>query len=143
MLTDEQIAMMHRHITLVGAIAKHSLYSEDRVSDVVGEAEYPLIKQAVDQHDVDVASLFAELRIFHQMFAAKLEGFRNGRAGDVEQAQGAESSEPRAADGGQPEADREGAGGSGPSGERAERPNTERGAKRTKRRPPPVDAGDD
>lgn len=143
MLNEEQIALMHRHLTLVGAIAKHSLYSEERVSDVVGEAEYPLIKQAVDQHDVDVASLFAELRIFHQMFDAKLENFRYGRAGDLEQAQGAESSKPRTGVGGQPEVDREEAGGSGPSGERAERPNTERGAKRTKRRPPPVDAGDD
>ena len=143
MLNEEQIALMHRHLTLVGAIAKHALYSEERVSDVVGEAEYPLIKQAVDQHDVDVASLFAELRIFHQMFDAKLENFRHGRTGVVGSAQGAESSEPRTGNGGQPEADREDARGSGPSGERAERPNTERVAKRTKRRPKPVDAGDD
>jgi hypothetical protein len=143
MLNEEQIAMMHRHLTLVGAIAKHSMYSDQRVTDVVGEAEYPLLKQAVDQHDVDVASLFAELRIFHQMFDAKLEGFRNGFNRNV-----AKAEEPKPAESGErvgvaAEQDSSAAGEAKPARKRRKRSDTKTDTGGEESRARPVDTGDD
>lgn len=141
MLTDEQMAMLHRRLTLVGAVAKHGFYGDSRVVDVIGPDETPIIKSSVDGNDTDIANLFAELRIYRQMFDAKLEGFRNAGAkrvvGSAEMPELAESVERVKGDAEEGAAD---SGGSGPAGESPERPDPAADSGRKKRRAKKLDS---
>ena len=143
MLTDEQMAILHRRLTLVGAVAKHGFYAETRVVDAIDQDEMPLISAAIDGNDSDIANLFAELRIYRQMFDAKLEGFRNGSARTVEPAQEQEPSGVGSGDRGGASVDLEAARESKPTRKRRKRPDPEADSSGAPPSPKPVDAGDD
>lgn len=143
MLSSEQIEEMQRRFQIVTAIAKHAIYSDERVSRSVGEEQFPLIKAAVDNADYDVAMLMAEVRIFSDMFNAKLESWKHGSDVVLE---GVAGQEPSAGGDAVPqdrEADHRGDRGERADGKQEKRPNPKRNKNRSPRRQKPVDSGDD
>lgn len=141
MLSPEHLDQMQRRFQIVIAIAKHSIQTDAEMANQIGEEQYPLIRAAIDNADYDVAALMTEVRIYGDMFAAKLEEWRHGR-GSVGDAQGHES----ATGGGPLRPEPEGAapetGAGGDAGQSANRPDASTNTKRAKRRKKAVDTGD-
>lgn len=143
MISDEEFAYLYRRLTVVAALAKHAVFGDEPVASRVPADELPLLQATVEQSDTDIATLFAELRIYRDMFAKKLEAWSHGRHDDLEQAEEPVSDEPVAGTGDDAEAPIESAGDGGADGERTERPNPKANKKRTKKGPKPVDGDGD
>lgn len=143
MITDEEFAFLHRRLTLVAALAKHAVFGDEPVANRVAPDEFPLLQSAVEQCDSDIATLFAELRIYRDMFSSKLEAWRNGRGDDLEKVAEPVGSEPVVGTGGEPEEASADSGDGGSAGELSERPDTKAHPRRKANRKAALDSGSD
>ena len=142
-ITDEEFAYLYRRLTLVAALAKHAVFGDEPVASRVPADEFPLLQAAVEQSDADIATVFAELRIYRDMFSSKLEAWKSGRSDDLEQASEPVGGEPVDGVGGEPEEVSADAGDGGADGERTERPDAEANPKRKPKRKKAVDGDGD
>lgn len=139
MMSDDELVLFYRRIVLMSQLAKQAVFGDALLSQTVTEEELGMLRAVMEQADQDVAAVFAELRIYREMFAAKLEAWKHGRTQPVDEAPQPVSDEPVEPVGDSPEPVGADAGGSGVDGERPDRPDPAPDTKRPKKRKKVVD----
>lgn len=141
-MNPEQLDQMQRRFQIVIAIAKHSIQNDAEMANQIGEEQYPIIRAAIDNADYDVAALMTEVRIYGDMFKAKLEEWKHG-SGSVGDAASSEPANGGKQVGPEPKGAAQETGASGDAGQQAARPDASPDKKRATRRKKTMDSGDD